>query len=185
MKFQPIEAVHNAEWGDEQYRARFSVEAFRHIEANTPVDTLFYYWDTLRKGHGASPLLGSFRPFEIFPQAVLDSISWVEVDDENAENFVLRNHHGGTMQDVYGSVEGLRFRDYPNRIHRRETIRDYQLCKKLKRPLYHDINQVLDGACRRYTRIMMPLCDAKGDVVQIAYGLRRKPLFPAVERVTA
>ena len=40
------EVVQNAEWGDEQYRA-----GIRHSRRSKgrPIDTLYYYWDALRK----------------------------------------------------------------------------------------------------------------------------------------
>lgn len=151
---------------------RYSIKAFESIEAGRPIDTLYYYWDALRKGRGAAPQLSDFRPFEIFPDSILKHLSWIDTNDENPENYRLWNHHGGRMEQILGSLEGQYVGAYPNAMHRNASIREYQLCKVLKRPIYHQIDQKMFGACRMYRRMLMPLLDERGNVVRIAYGIR-------------
>jgi hypothetical protein len=95
---------------------------------------------------------------------MVSRISWVETSDPNPENFILRNHCGGSMLSLYGSMEGTRLADYPNRMHRDATMAEYQLCKQLRRPLYNEFNQILAGVTRHYRRILMPLLDERGEV---------------------
>jgi len=49
-------------------------------------------------------------------------ISWMETFDQNQENFILREYCGGSMLPLYGSMEGTRLGDYPNRMHRDATM---------------------------------------------------------------
>lgn len=177
MKFRPINTVHTVEWNDEQYRAQFSIDAFRQIQADSAQDIIFYYWDTLRQGGRIVPALTDFKPFQVFPPSMLNRVSWIDTPGENPENFVIRNHRGGAMFPIYGSVEGHRLGDYPNRMHRRSTVEEYQLCKRLKRPFYHEFVQVLGGGGRSYSRILMPLADENGVVIRIAYVTSPNPLI--------
>jgi hypothetical protein len=82
------------------------------------------------------------------------------------------------MLSLYGSMEGTRLGDYPNRMHRDATMAEYQLCKQLRRPLNNKFNQILAGVTRHYRRILMPLLDERGDVVRIAYSFRSISVFP-------
>ncbi len=42
--------------------------------------------------------------------------------DQNQENFIRREYCGGSMLSLYGSMEGTRLGDYPNRMHRDATM---------------------------------------------------------------
>lgn len=65
----------------------------------------------------------NFRTFDHlrFSQMVR-RISWMETFDQNQENFILREYCGGSMLPLYGSMEGTRLGDYPNRMHRDATM---------------------------------------------------------------
>ena len=178
MIFRPIDVVQDKRWGDEQVRSRYSIETFRKRESDSVMDTFYYYWEAIGQGGNAASNFSNFRPFEVFPSSMVSRISWVETSDPNPENFILRNHCGGAMLSLYGSMEGTRLGDYPNRMHRDATMAEYQLCKQLRRPLYHEFNQILAGIPRHYRRILMPLLNERGEVVRIAYSFRTISVFP-------
>ena len=51
-------------------------------------------------------------------------------------------------------------------------MNEYLRCKERRKPLYHEINQIVCGVVRYYVRVGLPLADTDGNIVKIAYGVR-------------
>lgn len=182
VRFQPLDRLSNREGDDEQCRLLFSLNTFAERERDTVPDMLYYYWDSLRGDGRRIPRLADFRPRQVFgPQANL-LIRGVDVRAEDPTHFIMRDHPGGPISPLPNGLEGKPMSAFPCRIHVAATLAEYQLCKTLRRPLYHELFQVACGIPRHYTRILLPLADDSGRVVRLAYGLHLQTLFGEFSR---
>ena len=53
------------------------------------------------------------------------------------------------------------------------TAMEYNACKHARAPMYHEIEQIIGGVMRHYTRIVLPVADRHGKVVKLYCGFRR------------
>lgn len=173
----PLHTLHEIHGDDEQCRRQFSLNTFAERERDSVPDILYYYWDALRGDGRRIPRVHDFRPKETFNAAINLYIRSVDVSSEDPGKFLFRDHHGGPINLVPGGLDGKPMSAFPSRIHVNATLAEYDLCKRLGRPLYHELNQVICGMPRHYTRILLPLADDEGRVVRLTYGLRLLRLY--------
>jgi len=172
MIIRPLDTLHENDGQDDQSRFLISLNDFAERESGTLLDTIFYYWDALRGDGRELPNVRHFDLRDIFGEASQDSMSAVITKATDPENFVLVNHGTSQLGPFGADLEGKRLCDVPSAIHARASAFEYQQCKSLRRPFYHEVDQVIGGISRHYVRIMLPLVDDRGDVVKIAYGIR-------------
>lgn len=176
MVYRPLEVIHAFDGDDEHCRRQFSLNDFAEMEQNSYLDVLFYYWNALRGDGRELPRVESFCPTGVFGPDVLHWIRGVDTTSENPENFLLRDHHSSLPALLPNGLHGRPVTDFPSKAHARATLRDYVLCRRLRSPMYHEINQVVCGVPRHYVRLLLPLVDANGRVVRLAYGSVVRPL---------
>ena len=70
------------------------MNAFAEDEYGTFMDTLFYYWQSMRMPHSLISMVSSFRPREIFSEADMERYHGVDVRPVEPPNFVMREHPG-------------------------------------------------------------------------------------------
>lgn len=61
----------------------------------------------------------------------------------------------------------VRLEDIASAILQKALAWDLLVCKELAHPYYHRIEQDIDDAVRRYTRLLLPVVDAQGEVCRI------------------
>ena len=157
---------------DETCRLLLSLDRFADREAGTTLDTLYYYWDALRGDGRTMPLAKDFRPGHVFGPGFMNWVHAVETAVDDPANFVMRDHGNNGAVPYTVRMADRRIADYPRRLHARGCMREYQMCRLLRRPLYHEIDHITAGVARHYTRILLPLADERGAVVRLAYAIR-------------
>ena len=180
MRAQPLEVKRLIDGTDEQRRSHFPMNDFAEEEYGTFMDTLFYYWQSMRMPHSLIPMVSSFRPWEIFSEADMERYHGVDVRPVEPPNFVMREHPGGKVADRCGNISDRPISQFPSRIHAEACSADYNLCRTLGFPQYHEVDQIVCGYSRRYRRLLLPLTDEKGKIVRLAYVVR---LLEPVARV--
>ena len=99
-------------------------------------------------------------------------IGWIDITADTPADFVMQHHPASTVPGWGRELSGKKFGDYPNRKHAKSLTLEFRLCKTWKLPLYHEIDQVIDGVARHYTRLMAPVVDDHETVVHIYYAVR-------------
>ena len=99
MRAHPLEVKRLIDGADEQRHPNFSINDFDADEYGTFMDTLFYYWRSMRMPHSLIPMVSSFWPREIFSEADMERYHGVDVRPVGPPNFVMREHPGGKVAD--------------------------------------------------------------------------------------
>ena len=117
MRAQPLEVKRLIDGADEQRRSHFPMNDFAEDEYGTSMDTLFFYWQSMRMPHSLIPMISSFRPREIFSEADMERYHGVDVRPVEPPNFVMREHPGGKVADRYGNISDRPISQFSSRIH--------------------------------------------------------------------
>jgi hypothetical protein len=88
----------------------------------------------------------------------------------------MRDHPDNLIQGFGRELSGKVLAEFPSKMHAKSLMLEHLRCKRWKVPLYHEIDQVINGIGRHYTRLMVPLVDETGTVTRIYYGVY--PLVP-------
>lgn len=173
MQVQPLDIVRQIDGADEQRRIHFSLNDFAEEEVGTNLDALLYFWQTVRRPGELVPRISAFQPEKVFDKSFITRYHGVDVTPAEAENFIILRHPGGPMSAIHGGMTQKRISEFPSRIHARSCAVEYNLCRSIGFPLYHEIDQIVSGFSRRYRRLMLPLADDDGNIVQLGYGVRQ------------
>ena len=173
MIIQPRAKFYDRQGDDEQCRSLYSLNDLAENEDGSILDTLFYFWDSVRGGK-AAPTVAEFNIETVFGAAFGQKVFTIDTQYENPENFLSLKHPNGSRGPVIG-FEGSPIESHPSRIHRDALKSEYETSKSWITPFYHEINQIICGYPRHYMRILLPLADQDGNVVKLAYAIRWKP----------
>jgi hypothetical protein len=167
---------------DEQTRSLFSMEAFKDRENGTVLQQLYNYWITIPVGLQGLPREPDFNPGETFPPNVNDAISWIETKSEDPLKFIIREHAENTIPGLGVELSDKLLCDRPEiDMHTTACAVEFLFCKRERTPMYHEIEQILGGLKRHYTRLMLPVENNQGNVDRIYYTTRQ--IHP-VKRIT-
>ena len=166
-----LETERGWDGNDVQVRTLFDMNAFAEKEASTHLDILHYYWSSLQIEKDTLPKVTEFHPKEIFPAPAQGSVGWIDSSVEDSKNFILRDHPENPVYGLGWELNDTFLSEFPNKMHAKSLILEYLRCKRWKVPLYHEIDQVIGGIGRHYTRLMVPLVDEAGIVTRIYYGV--------------
>jgi hypothetical protein len=171
-----LETERGWDGNDLQVRTLYDMNAFAEKEASTHLDIIHYYWSSLQIEKDGLPKISEFHPGEILPDAGKCKVGWIDSSVEDPNNFRMRDHPHNAIQGLGEELSGKFLAEFPNKMHAKSLVLEYLRCKRWRVPLYHEIDQVIDGIGRHYTRLMLPLIDESGMVTRIYYGV--SPLVP-------
>ena len=173
MKYKPLEKMHQTDGSDDQSRFLYSMNDFAEREPGTLLDTVHFYWDALSGDRGDLPNVTYFDARDLFGADIPDLVSSVDVRSDDPQNYLMLDHPKSPLGPFGGQMINKRIREFPNKLHREATQKEYLICKQTRRPFYHEIDQVIGGISRHYVRVLLPLMDNSGAVVKVAVVLRR------------
>ncbi|NKB60154.1 MAG: hypothetical protein GKS00_27900 [Alphaproteobacteria bacterium] len=171
-----LETERSWDGNDVQVRTLFDMNAFAEREAASHLDILHYYWSSLQIEKVSLPKVHEFHPSDVLPKAAFSSVGWVDSIADDPRDFVMRDHPENPVYGLGIELNDTFLSEFPNKMHAKSLLLEYIRCKRWKVPLYHEIEQVIGGISRHYTRLMLPLVDESGTVTQIFYGV--SPLTP-------
>ncbi len=167
----PLETERGWDGKDLQVRTLYDMNVFAEKEASTHLDILHYYWSSLQIEKDGLPKISEFHPGKILPNAGKCKVGWIDSSAEDPNNFVMRDHPDNPIQGFGRELSGKVLAEFPSKMHAKSLMLEYLRCKRWKVPLYHEIDQVINGIGRHYTRLMVPLVDQTGTVTRIYYGV--------------
>ena len=166
-----LETERGWDGNDVQVRVLYDMNAFAEREAHSHLDILHYYWSSLQIGRDTLPNYNEFRPSEVIPSRASGGVGWVDSAAEDPNFFVMHDHPVNPVSGLGRELNGKFLSQFPNKMHAKSLVLEYLRCKRWKVPLYHEIDQVIDGVGRHYTRLMLPFVDDRGIVTRIYYGV--------------
>ena len=172
-KHEPIEKSIETFGLEAQNRARYSIEAFLDIEQGTAPRRLYDYWLAACPDDGGLPLDEDFQPRDALPPDAMQWVSWIDVGGEDPLSFVMRDHPASPISGYGVELSDKPLRDFPDLSQATSTAMEYLACKHAREPMYHEIDQILGGVIRHYTRIVLPVADRDGNVTKLYCGFRR------------
>lgn len=170
-----VQRVEHKSENDHQIRLLLNDHAFLKREQVSVLGLLEQYWRECRTNltaHGAM----KFNPGAALSSDALSWVSWIDTRPTEASNFIWHNHVYSWLGDIstdYYDASETRVRDHRVKSHSRFCAEEYQLCKSMKQPLYHEIEQHTGSVSRHYTRLLLPVMNAKEEVDRIFYVCRR------------
>lgn len=178
-----LETERGYDGNDVQVRTLFDMNTFAEREAGTHLDILHYYWSSFQIDEAGAPSFSDFHPDDVLSAAGTCKVGWIDTTADDPNNFVMRDHPENPIRGFGRELDGKILADFPNKMHAKSLVLEYLRCKRWKVPLYHEIDQVINGVARHYTRLMVPLLDESGTVTRIYYGVSPlkvpAPLFVA------
>lgn len=167
-----LETERGWDGNDFQLRILYDMNAFAEKEEASHLDILHYYWSSLQLDEDSLPKISEFRIHDVLPESARNSVAWIDTTAEDPNKFVLREHpdrpHPGFGKELTDKFVS----DFPNRLHAKSLVLEYLRCKRWRIPLYHEIDQVINGVARHYTRLLLPLVSETGEVTRLYYGYR-------------
>lgn len=170
-----LQRVEQQSGDDIQKRHLLSFDSKFSQEKETALAQLFEYWRAFSRG-GIVDDEKLFRPSDILPPEVSRWVSWVDTSAPSPLDFIWRDHvyaWEGNTSNLFYDTSGIRVRDYGFERHGRFCATEYHMCKQLKQPLYHEIEQWKGSVHRHYVRLLLPVQNARGDVNRLVYVCRR------------
>jgi len=61
---------------------------------------------------------------------------------------------------------------HPFKLHAARCAFEYELCKRIQQPIYHEITQTVGRYHRSYVRLLLPTVDRSGNVEKLFYATR-------------
>ena len=147
------------------------MNAFAEKEKASHLDILHYYWSSLQIEKNTLPKISEFHPQDVLPAVGQCPVGWIDSSADDPNNFVMQNHPENPVYGLGIELNDRFLSEFPNKMHAKSLLLEYLRCKRWKAPLYHEIDQVIGGIGRHYTRLMLPLVDETGTVTQIHYGV--------------
>jgi hypothetical protein len=126
-------------------------------------------------------LLQAWREESVAPGAVAQlsqsdtmgsCLAQVDVESWNPWQFRYRRHMANPYGHFLGSCFGEISQSHPFPSHPKNAMLDYHRCKQTMEPTYFEIEQVINGIYRAYTRLMIPLARGLGQPPDIFYAIR-------------
>lgn len=134
---------------------------------NTAVRSLFEYWRS-RHRNGCLPSEHEFAPKTALNPKDARWVSWVDVTQDNPINFVLHDHPGAYV----GNFSRKALISHPFKAHAVRCAFEYEFCKRMQQPIYHEISQTVGGWHRSYVRLLLPTVGKTGKVQKLYYATR-------------
>lgn len=154
---------------DEQERLMLSFDKMFTRERDTALGDLFSYWQAKRTNGDELPLENHFSPQELLPDSLRVYTAWVETETANPFNFVVRNH---PSLSAWANQSDLRLSEIGSKMNAKSCAAEYLNCKNVRRPLYHEIEQTIEGNSRHFTRLLLPVIDNTNSVTKLIYAVR-------------
>ncbi len=178
----PLETVTETVGLDEQIRSLYSLEAIADREKGSVIEQLYGYWEALPPGWHGLPNIRDCQPKFVLPPHLADQICCLDTSSDNPLNYLVREHAASTIPGFGIELAGRPLCDRPELdMDTTACAIEFLYCKRERTPMYHEIEQILDGLKRHYTRIMVPVENDSGDVRRIYFAMRE--MQPA-KRVT-
>jgi len=172
--FEPLESMFETAGFDEQSRSRFSMEAFFSREIESAPRHLYDYWNALPVETGAEmPLERLCRPIEALPAKMSEWVSWIDTTAQDPMCYTIWNHRDSHIPGMGPEISGKKLGDIKAApLHISACAIEFLYCKHERIPMYYEIDQIICGFKRHYTRIMVPVSDGNGAVNRIVYAIR-------------
>lgn len=170
-----LQRVEHHEGDNHQTRLMLSFDTLFPREADTALGQLFDYWRNVT-GEGMVADEHVFRPADYLPAETARWISWIDTRAPSPLDFVWRDHiyaWEGEASHEFHDASDVRVRDYASQRHGRFCATEYHICKSLRRPLYHEIEQWSGGVHRHYLRLLLPVRTVRDEVSRLVYVCRR------------
>ena len=72
----------------------------------------------------------------------------------------------------FGNYSHTALLHHPFRLHAARCAFEYELCKRVRQPIYHEITQTVGSTYRSYVRLLLPTVDSLGKVQKLYYATR-------------
>ena len=168
---------------DSQRRINLGVDALLAAESvggwarNTPFRAAFEHWKGRMKD-------GSVQERDIDIDVLRGTSHYlIDVSPENPEHyrFIIFSATGGTSKRYSDHIAGLHgtvVAKHPLAAMREEMMREYLSCKLQKQPSAYRLTHRMSGLNRDYLRLLLPLCDRRGNVVSLLGAARHLGVVP-------
>jgi len=171
--FKPLEVVTEIVGDNEQTQIRYAIADFLKLEQGTPPRKLYDCWTRLPRNTCGLPYESNCHPLDQ-PDRVTGILgSWVETNSEDPMDFIMREHAKNEFPGYGTELSDKPLSCIPDSLHAFSCATEYLFCKTDREPVYHEIRQRTRGIKRHYTRILLPVDGADGNVARVYYGVRR------------
>lgn len=157
---------------NEQTRSLYSLDAMGEREKGLVLAQLFAYWEALPPGWHGLPNIEDCPPKLALTGKIADQICCLDTNSENLLNYIVRDHATSTIPGFGSELVARPLCD--RRGLDTDTTAcavEFRYCKYERTPNCHEIEQILSGLKRHYTRIMVPVEDDSGDVCRIYFAM--------------
>lgn len=171
--FQELERITEQRAGIFQERRMLQIEQMLDRELNhqtgrdTAVKALFRYWQAMC-ANGHPPFANDFTPKAKLNPLDARWVSWIDVTQENPFNFILYDHPGA----FFGNHSHKALIQHPFKLHAARCAFEYEFCKRIGQPTYHEITQSVGNCHRSYVRLLLPTVNISGKVQKLFYATR-------------
>ncbi len=165
-----LETERGWDGNDLQVRILYDMNAFAEKEVASHLDILHYYWSSLQLDEETLPKISEFHIEDVLPDSARNGVAWVDTTSEDPNNFIMRMHPDRPNPGFGKELTDRFLSEFPNKLHSKSLVLEYLRCKRWRIPLYHEIDQVINGVARHYTRLLLPLVSETGEVTRIYYG---------------
>jgi hypothetical protein len=172
--YTPLESMFETSGFDEQARSRFSMDVFFAREnGDSALRHLYRHWEALPKGRHGLPTAAMCDPKQTLAGDVAKWIAWIDTTREDPTQFIIWEHPECRIPGLGAELSGKLLNDIPEaQLHVSACAIEYLYCKHERIPMYHEIDQILCGYRRHYTRLLVPLADEDGSVSRLFYAVR-------------
>jgi hypothetical protein len=168
----PIETSFDAAGENLHRRELYSLNAFAEREPQTSLlRAVFNHWNALRPG-GALPRADEFLSGKVTPLGIQGNTTVIDVSDPNPWNFQIESHISNSIAGLGKELEDTLVSNFPCDMSARALMSEYFMTREYRQPFYHEIDQVIFGYARNYTRLMLPLVDERGRVSKLVIASR-------------
>jgi hypothetical protein len=98
-------------------------------------------------------------------------IGWINVCGESPMEYTF-DGQDAPIRGFKIDLQGMPISAFPSEIHAVDLMMDIVRCRETREPLYHQIDQTMNGMRRFYRRLLAPFEDPAGRVKRVYYAVR-------------
>jgi len=154
---------------DRQERLMLSFEKMFAREKGTALWELFNFWLGKKVGNAELPQERDFIDPNHLPKECRSATAWIEAEVEDPFNFVVRNH---PSMSAWENQSDRRLAELESAMNARSIATEYMFCKKMRQPMYYEIEQNVGSNRRHYVRLLLPVLNDTHNVTKLVYAVR-------------
>lgn len=136
----------------------------RDLEANSEQDPVLWALADCRRENARCDPKVKLAKYSEF-------VGWINISGDAPMEYTFDGQEA-PIRGFKIDMQGMPISSFPSEIHAVDLMMDVVCCRESHEPLYHQIDQTMNGMRRVYRRLLAPFEDQAGQISKVYYAVR-------------